>query len=57
MSINSEPVVINPLDFKLDAEGKYYYTFLVTDTQVLTTGYVSIQYATRLIKFELIPEP
>lgn len=53
MSINSEPVDIKPLDFKLQAEGKYYFTYLVTDGEGLKTGHVSIHYATRVIEFEL----
>ena len=57
MSINSETVAINPLDFQLQGEGLFYFTYLVTDGKGLKTGHVSIHYATRVIEFELIYEP
>ena len=57
MSINSEPVAINPLEFQLQAEGLYYFTYLVTNGHGLKTGHVSIHYATHVIEFELTYEP
>lgn len=56
MSINSEPVVIEPLDFRLQEQGKFFFTYVVINGNGLKTGHVSIYYATRVIEFELTYE-